>query len=67
MASIYDPISPSDTYVIYDQFHLLDKNHLEKQVKGLKQAIEAYAFYKTFYPGYSLGLSTIEFYKHKQL
>jgi hypothetical protein len=62
--NIYNPVSPTDTYCIYDQFHFGNKDHLEVPVKGHQQAIDAYAFYKTSYPGYSLGLCTIEYYKH---
>ena len=62
--SIYDPVSPTDTYCIYDQFHFKTKGHLEVPVKGYQAAVEAYAFYKTFYPGQSLGLNTIEYYNH---
>lgn len=63
--SIYSPVSPSDTYCIYDQFHFGAKNHFAAEVKGKEQAVSAYAFYKVFYPGYSLGLSTKEYYDHK--
>lgn len=62
--SIYNPISPSNTYVIYDQFgDFFDNSHLEVSVKGWEQAVEQYRFYKEFSPGRSLGLTTIEYYK----
>lgn len=63
-ASIYNPVSPSDTYCIYDQFHFKTKNHLEVPVKGWEQAVATYAFYKASYPDYCLGLCTIEYYRH---
>lgn len=62
--SIYNPVSPSDTYCIYDQFHFGCKNHLEVPVKGHDEAVKTYAFYKATYPGQVLGLCTIEYYKH---
>ena len=65
--SIYDPVSPTDTYVIYDQFgDFFDKNHLEVPVRGWEQAVEQYRFYKEFSPNHSIGLTTIEFYNHKK-
>ena len=65
MTSIYDPVSPSDTYVIYDQYHdFYGKDHLEVPVKGRQQAVEQYAFYKAMYHGYTLALSTIEYFNH---
>lgn len=60
----YNPISPSDTYCIYDQFHFGNKDHLEVPVKGRDEVIATYAFYKASYPALSLGLATIEYYKH---
>ena len=62
--NIYNPVSPSDTYCIYDQFHFGCKDHLEVPVKGHDEAVKAYAFYKASYPGMSIGLATIEYYKH---
>lgn len=65
MTSIYDPVSPSDTYVIYDQFHIGWPNHIEVTVKGWDEALKWYNFYKESCPkGSSLGLATIEYYKH---
>ena len=65
--SIYDCVSPTDTYVIYDQFgDFFDKNHLEVPVHGLEQAVEQYRFYKEFSPNRSIGLTTIELYNHKK-
>jgi len=47
--SIYSPISPTDTYVIYGQFgDFFGKNHLEVSVKGWEPAVEQYRFYKEF-------------------
>lgn len=61
---IYSPISPTDTYVIYDQFgDFFGKNHLEVSVKGWESAVEQYRFYKEFSPNRSIGLTTLEYYK----
>ena len=62
--SIYNPVSPSDTYCVYDQFHMGCKSHIEVPVKGRQEAIKTYAFYKAAYPNRALGLCTIEYYKH---
>lgn len=62
--SIYNPVSPSDTYCVYDQFHFGNKDHIEVPVKGKDNAVSTYAFYKAAYPNHSLGLCTIEYYKH---
>ena len=62
--SIYNPVSPTDTYCIYDQFHFGNKDHLEVPVKGYQQALDAYAFYRASYPALTLGLCTVEYYKH---
>lgn len=61
---VYNPVSPSDTYCIYDQFHFGCKDHLEVPVKGRDEAITTYAFYKASYPALSIGLAPIEYYKH---
>ena len=63
MSSVYNPISPSDIYMIYDQYgDFFSKNHLEVAVRGWEQAVEQYRFYKVFYPNRSIGLCTIEYY-----
>lgn len=59
----YLPKSPSDTYVVYDQFHLLSPDHLEIPVKGRAAALDMYQFQKTANPDKSLGLCTVEKYK----
>lgn len=64
MSNIYDPVSPSNTYVIYDQFHFGNKDHLEIHVKRWEQAVDQYRFYKAFNPQTVLGLCTLEYYKH---
>lgn len=64
MKSIYDPVSPSDTYMIYDQFHFGRKDHLAVAVKGWKGALEQYRFYKEFNPQGVIGLCTFEYYQH---
>ena len=65
MSSIYDPVSPSDTYVIYDQYgDFFSKSHLEVPVRGHEQAVEQYRFYKEFSPQRSIGLCTIEYYNN---
>lgn len=63
-ANIFNPVSPSDTYVIYDQFHFKLKDHLEVPVKGWDAAVEVYRFYKEFNPQGVIGLCTIEYYKN---
>ena len=45
-------------YVIYDQFHWLDPNHLESPCANRKEAIERYKFLKDAFPGESLGMLT---------
>lgn len=62
--SIYNPVSPSDTYCIYDQYHFGSKEHLEVPVKGHDEAVKAYTFYKASYPKESLGLASMEYYRH---
>lgn len=62
--SIYNPVSPTNTYCVYDQYHFGNKEHLEVPVKGHDQAVATYAFYKAAYPTQSLGLCTIEYYNH---
>lgn len=65
--SIYSPVSPSNTYVIYDQFgDFFSKSHLEVSVRGWEQAVEQYRFYKEFNPERSIGLSTKEYYDNKK-
>lgn len=65
--SIYSPVSPSNTYVIYDQYgDFISKSHLEVSVRGWKQAVEQYRFYKEFNPGRSIGLCTKEYYDNKK-
>lgn len=44
-------------YVVYDQFHWNQPNHLVRPVTGTKQEVlEQYAFYKDCFPQESLGL-----------
>ena len=45
-------------YVIYDQFHWLDPNHLESPCANHKEALERYEFLKAAFPGESLGMTT---------
>lgn len=61
----YNPQSASDTYVIYDQFHFGEENHLEVPAKGRKYALSVYRFLKELHPNMSIGLATIEYYKLK--
>lgn len=63
--SIYDPVSPSDTYVIYDQFHINTPSHFHETVKGWESALARYQFHKVFHPECVLGLCTLEYYNHK--
>lgn len=62
--NIWNPVSPSDTYVIYDQFHWNSKNHFSERVKGYSQALSRYRFHKVFHPECVLGLTTVEYYNH---
>lgn len=62
--SILSPISPSDTYMIYDQFHLKRKDHFSEKVRGWDSALSRYNFHKTFHPECCLGLCTVEYYDH---
>ena len=65
--SIYSPVSPSNTYVIYDEYgDFFNKSHLEVPVKGWDQAVEQYRFYKSFNPQTVLGLCTKEYYDNKK-
>ena len=57
------PKSPSDTYVVYDQFQFHHPDHLEIPVKGRSAALDMYQFQKTANPDKSLGLCTVEKYK----
>lgn len=53
----------TDHYVIYDQFHWLNPDHLERHVIGTwQEAVEQYCFYKSAFPGESLGLVNNEQY-----
>lgn len=45
-------------YVIYDQFHWGDPNHLESPCANHKEALERYKFLKEAFPGESLGMLT---------
>lgn len=63
MSTSYDPKSPTDTYVVYDQFHFKDADHLEVPVKGRKFALDTYKFLKTSFPDKILGLTTVEYYR----
>lgn len=62
--NIYSTKSPSDIYVIYDQFHWGYKNRLVDKVKGWEEALKWYRFYKEAYKGQSLALTTLEYYEH---
>lgn len=62
--SVYNPLSPTDTYVIYDQFHWLHDDHLSVSVKGHVNALIFYAWYKECYPTKSLGIASAEYYNH---
>ncbi len=47
-------------YVIYDQFHWLDMDHLEMTVSGYDYALKVYAFQKEANPDKCLGFVTKE-------
>ena len=57
--------SPTDSYMIYDQFHWLSPNHFQEEVKGRDQALIRYTFHKVFHPECNLAVSTIEAYYRK--
>lgn len=54
-------------YVIYDQFHWLNPNHLVRVIDGAwNDALEQYRFYKAAFPKESLGLVTEEEFLRKK-
>lgn len=57
--------SPSDHYMIYDEFHWFTPNHFQEEVIGRDQALARYNFHKVFHPECVLALSTIEAYNRK--
>lgn len=59
------PPSPSDTYVVYDQFHFGSTDHLEIPVKGRSCALDMYRFQCLANPDKTLALTTLENYKSK--
>lgn len=60
--SVYNPVSPTDTYVIYDQFHWLRDNHLAVSMKGHANTLILYAWYKECFPTESIALASVEYY-----
>ena len=50
------------TYVVYDQFHWLDPNHIEYCFKGWDSALANYNFLKAAHTDKTLGLVTVEYY-----
>lgn len=55
--------SQNKKYVIYDQFHWLNPDHLELTISGWDYALKVYAFEKEANPDKTLGLITEEEYK----
>lgn len=53
-----NPMEPNE-YVIYDQFHWGNPDHLEVHVDGWDNALSQYLFYKEAFPTESLGLVDI--------
>ena len=47
-------------YVVYDQFHWLDPDHVEYVFKGKEYALNNYAFLKQAHPDKTLGLVSAE-------
>ena len=47
-------------FVIYDQFHWGNHDHLEVHVDGWDNALNQYRFYKDAFPNESLGLVDVE-------
>lgn len=62
--NIFNDKSQTDTYVIYDQFHLGAQHHYHEVVSGFNNAISRYQFHKVFQPQCVLGLCTIEYFLH---
>ncbi len=58
-------MSPSDHYMIYDEFHWKTPTHFQEEVVGRDQALARYNFHKVFHPECVLALSTIEDYHRK--
>lgn len=61
---VFNPVSPSSTYVIYDQFHWKNNSHFEEKVKGWEAALSRYNFHKILNPQCTLGLCTLEYYNY---
>ena len=49
-------------YVVFDQFHWLDPDHLEYCFKGFDYALANYSFLKAAHPDKSLGFTSEENY-----
>ena len=50
-------------FVIYDQFHWLNSDHLEMTISGYDYALKVYSFQKEANPDKSLGFVTEEQFK----
>lgn len=64
--NVWDEKSPSDTYVIYDQFHRGHKDRLVIPIKGYQEALSTYRWYREVYRDLSLGFVTIELYNYRE-
>lgn len=51
------------SYVVFDQFHWLDPNHIEYCFKGWDVALANYNFLKVAHQDKILGLVTLEYYE----
>lgn len=48
------------TYVVYDQFHWNDPDHIEYRFDGWESALANYGFFKDANPDKTLGLTDLE-------
>lgn len=63
--NIYSDTSPSNRYVIYNQFGPLSKRFIAEAHGTRKEALEQYAAWKDMYPpSASLGFVTREYYDY---
>ena len=54
-------------WFIYDQFHLLRPDHIERYITGTwEEALEQYRFYRACYPAESLGITDLESFNKKK-
>lgn len=54
-------------FVIYDQFHWQRPDHLVELVTGRDEALARYKHWKTFFPGESYGLLSLDKFKRLEI